>query len=199
MKLICPSCQSRVDIGAESRYDIFTCNCGRRFRGIWANLAALDFVVNKYLNPLSLFWGDSYELPNHTACPYCNSRIRIGDGGSSSPSHCWACGKGLPTSRINENTNNPRVEQPVSTQQVAVAPADPFANYPKNRHEEFLVEVEFIRTVLSNPNLKQFILDKCWTEAELDEAQRLLNLPPYLVAKVKNDFMFKYHNGIDDE
>jgi len=118
------------------------------------------------------------------------------------PESCWACGKSLPVDRVKGNVKYPTEVQPTKPTQSASTDesaesdesADPFANYPKNRHEEFLVEVEFIRTVLSNPNLQQFILDKCWTEEELDVAQGLLNLPPYLVAKVKNSFMFKYHN-----
>jgi len=188
-----------MDIGSASRFDIFTCTCGRRFRGIGAELAGVDFIVNKYLNPLK-FLSTEYESAGHTPCPYCSAAIPLSSSrfpGVETPDYCWSCTKQLPTSRINGNVNDPKPVQqssPTQPQQVAVAPADPFANYPQNRHEEFLVEVEFIRTVLSNPNLQQFILDKCWTEEELDVAQGLLNLPPYLVAKVKNSFMFKYHN-----
>jgi hypothetical protein len=126
--------------------------------------------------------------------------------GVEAPDSCWACGKDLPVDRVKGNVKYPTEVQPTKPTQSESAStdesaesADPFANYPKNRHEEFLVEVAFIRTVLSNPNLKQFILDKCWTEAELDKAQGLLNLPPYLVAQIKNSIMFKIHNGIEDE
>lgn len=104
MKLICPSCQARLDIGAASRFDIFTCTCGRQFRGIYADFAHLDFLVKKFL--LLRSYASGYDAPHCTPCPWCGSVITLKPHpkyvGFSPPQYCWACCQELPTSRINQ-------------------------------------------------------------------------------------------------
>lgn len=99
MKLICPSCQKRIKIGEASRYDIFTCDdCGRQFRGIYADHAPLDFVLKKYFTLAS-----GYDAARQTPCPYCWASISLGfrwEEGVNAPDYCWSCGKNLPTSEI---------------------------------------------------------------------------------------------------
>jgi hypothetical protein len=101
MKLCCPSCDGKVDIGGGSRFRVFTCpHCRRRFRGTKADYSALDFLLQKYL----LFRLRGYDHPFQTPCPHCGAPIDLEDDpqykGVFAPSVCWACGRDLPAEPV---------------------------------------------------------------------------------------------------
>lgn len=111
MKLHCPTCNRPVDIGNASRYEVFTCACGRKFRGIHAEECLLDYLFWKYAGvPVRLLtFGQFGRLDQNkltiTSCPFCDSEIGISYNskylGVTGPSHCWACTNKLPTDPVN--------------------------------------------------------------------------------------------------
>lgn len=109
MKLICPTCERKLEIENASRYDIFCCPCGRSFRGIHAEEGLLDVVVEKLVFPFHLLTaGIFYNGPtllNQTPCPFCHARIKVSSNpdykGVVAPEYCWACTNKLPTDVVN--------------------------------------------------------------------------------------------------
>jgi hypothetical protein len=103
MKLKCPSCRAKVDIGSSSRYHVFGCGCGRRFRGINADIAGLDWLVGHYLT-----FSGKYDNYSETPCPYCSAGIPLEPSsefmGVDAPDVCWACGRDLPTDPVSGST-----------------------------------------------------------------------------------------------
>jgi len=114
MKLHCPTCNRPVDIGNASRYEVFTCACGRRFRGIHAEECLADYLFWKFagvpmrLMTFGLFGRLDTNKLNYTRCPYCDAEIGIEGNrdtlGVTGPSHCWACTNKLPTEPVNNLT-----------------------------------------------------------------------------------------------
>lgn len=111
MKLHCPTCNRPVVIGNASRYKVFGCACGRKFRGIHAEECLADYLFWKFAGPtMRLFtFGlagriDQNKL-NYTFCPYCDAEISISYSrvflGVTGPSNCWACTNKLPTGPVN--------------------------------------------------------------------------------------------------
>lgn len=109
MKLYCPTCDRMIDIGSASRFDVFSCPCGRQFRGIHAGEGLLDVVVEKLVFPFHLLTaGIFYNGPtllNQTPCPYCHAAIKVSPSseykGVEAPEYCWACTNKLPTDAVN--------------------------------------------------------------------------------------------------
>lgn len=109
MKLHCPTCNRKIDIGHASRFDVFSCPCGRQFRGIHAEEGLLDVVAEKLVFPLHLLTaGIFYKGPsllNQTPCPHCHASIKVAPStefkGVETPEHCWACTHKLPTDAVN--------------------------------------------------------------------------------------------------
>lgn len=111
MKLHCPTCNRAVDIGDASRYEVFTCACGRQFRGLHAEECLTDYLFWKFAGvPMRIFtfglFGriDQNKL-NSTCCPHCNAEIGIANSreflGVTGPECCWACTRKLPTEAVN--------------------------------------------------------------------------------------------------
>lgn len=111
MKLHCPTCNGAVDIGDASRYSIFTCGCGRQFRGIHADECLADYLFWKFagvptrLLTFGLFGRLDQNKLNYTLCPFCDAEISISYRtefkGVSGPENCWACTRKLPTEAVN--------------------------------------------------------------------------------------------------
>lgn len=109
MKLHCPTCDRKLDIGGASRYETFTCPCGRNFRGIHAKEGLLDVVIEKLVFPFHLLTAGIFfkgpTLLNQTPCPFCHARIKVSTNpeykGVVGPEYCWACTKKLPTEPVN--------------------------------------------------------------------------------------------------
>lgn len=109
MKLHCPSCDRKLEIGNASRYDVFACPCGRNFRGIHAEDSLLDALVENLVFPLHLLTGGLFYKGvterNSTACPFCHAEIKVSSDpnyfGVVGPDYCWACTKKLPTEAVN--------------------------------------------------------------------------------------------------
>jgi hypothetical protein len=102
MKLICPYCNQKNDIGVDSRYFVFECSqCCRHWRGIQANVA-----LSSRLNIINPFSKPDYE-PWVTPCPYCEKHQRLGKDpeytGYTSPSVCRACCHKLPINDVPED------------------------------------------------------------------------------------------------
>lgn len=100
MWLYCPSCSKSVDVGNNSRYEIFSCTCGRKFRGVWAK-------VNEIHR-----WGLGWWIPRNdasiwpenrgkTPCPFCGEWVNSRTTGYW-PSVCQHCTRDLPIDEINE-------------------------------------------------------------------------------------------------
>lgn len=111
MKLHCPTCNQPVDIGNASRYEVFTCACGRQFRGLHAEECLLDYLFWKFAGPTMRLFSfglagriDQNKL-NYTFCPYCDAEISISYSkeflGVTGPVNCWACTRTLPTDAVN--------------------------------------------------------------------------------------------------
>lgn len=109
MKIICPTCDTNMEIGSQSRYAIFTCSCGRKFRGIYAEVNMVNVVANKF-GSLFIPLYNAIVRPSvnwdETECPNCWSSIPLAENpqyqGFISPSSCWSCGCKLPTSIVKE-------------------------------------------------------------------------------------------------
>jgi hypothetical protein len=89
MKLICPKCRTRKNIGGCSRYEVFACkNCGWRFRGLHADHTFFSWLADPFFAFV-------------TCCPYCWSAIRVARAanrpGVVAPGVCHDCGRDLPT------------------------------------------------------------------------------------------------------
>lgn len=109
MKLLCPRCNARKNIGDASRFYIFRCDsCGWRFRGVQANVARGDYLLN-YFNP---FAGRSYGMFEYdkTPCPFCGRWVALGypvhPSGFAVPFACCHCTRELPRQFANQNDNN---------------------------------------------------------------------------------------------
>jgi hypothetical protein len=111
VKLHCPTCNKPVDIGNASRFELFTCACRRKFRGIHADECLADYLFWKFAGvPVRLLtFGlagriDRNKL-NYTSCPFCDAEISITYTGQykgvEGPSHCWACTRKLPDDPVN--------------------------------------------------------------------------------------------------
>jgi hypothetical protein len=111
MKLHCPTCNRSVDIGHASRYKVFACACGRKFRGIHAEECLADYLFWKFagvpmrLMTFGLFGRIDTNTLNYTRCPFCDAEIGISYSreffGVTGPSHCWACTNKLSTDPVN--------------------------------------------------------------------------------------------------
>jgi len=100
MWVYCPDCNSSVSTGTHSRYGVFSCTCGRKFRGIWAE-------VNEIHRWLVGFWippNDPSIWPENrgkTPCPYCGQWVS-GRITGYWPVVCPHCTRDLPTDNVNE-------------------------------------------------------------------------------------------------
>lgn len=99
MKLICPKCKARKNIGESSRYRVFRCDrCGWHFRGLHA-----DHTLGSWLaDPFFSFF---------TACPHCNLALELSRAsdrvGVVGPRVCCGCGSELPTSVVAQPEQAP--------------------------------------------------------------------------------------------
>lgn len=103
MKLLCPSCNGKINIGGASRFDLFNCpHCKRIFRGTKADYAAVEFFFKKYFT-----WKmEGYDSAYQTPCPHCASSISLVQNeqfkGVIAPDACWSCGRDLPNTVVKE-------------------------------------------------------------------------------------------------
>jgi len=99
VKLICPNCKARKNIGGGSRYDIFACrSCGWRFRGLHANHTFGSWLSDPFFAFI-------------TACPYCWGAIQVAKAsnraGVVAPDVCHHCGRDLPTFIVAQPEREP--------------------------------------------------------------------------------------------
>lgn len=99
MKLICPKCGTRNNIGSASRYDVFLCrSCGWHFRGLHANHTFGSWLSDPFFAFV-------------TACPHCSSAIRLAKAsnrvGVVGPDVCHDCGRDLPTFIVAQPEREP--------------------------------------------------------------------------------------------
>lgn len=103
MKLHCPSCSSLVNVKGKSRYNIYVCKCGRRFRGLYASISLTDWYLKKFTPFI-----DGYIYANKTPCPHCNYNILLMEEldrkpvGWRGPDWCPYCNEELPTKIISD-------------------------------------------------------------------------------------------------
>jgi hypothetical protein len=98
MLVYCPSCDKSVNIGSQSRYDVFICNCGRRFRGIYAKVNELHRWALGWWIPSSdqSIWP---ENKGQTPCPFCSEWVDSRITGYW-PEVCRCCTRSLPIEEV---------------------------------------------------------------------------------------------------
>lgn len=109
MLMLCPSCDKRICTANQSRFDVFTCECGRQFRGIHADIDMVNNTIWSIGQVLVPLWktviGTREICYWHTACPYCWIQVPLVKSsvskGYNSPDYCYSCQKRLPTETVN--------------------------------------------------------------------------------------------------
>lgn len=103
MKLICPCCAQKKNIGAKSRFLVFTCDgCGHRFRGIHANYTKLSALLD-YFNPFFGALRSADRPADSTACPFCGGPVSVCEAlGDGTPVACGWCGSELPITEAEQ-------------------------------------------------------------------------------------------------
>lgn len=111
MYMFCPSCNDRIHTRSRSRFHVFTCDCGRQFRGIDADVDIVHSAIWRVGQAIVPGWkqvlGRHNTFMNETMCPFCWCEIplkkKTNSKGYYSPDCCHACGNELPTEPVNDD------------------------------------------------------------------------------------------------